>query len=169
MHWYFDVLRKYATFSGRARRKEYWLFGLIHALIIGLLLALGGVTGAASAQRGVVLFTGLYILAMLVPNIAVTVRRLHDTDHSAWWLLIGAVPLIGGIVFLVLMARDGDPGQNKYGPDPKQFSSSPAGTAAKGAGLQSDVPVVDATCANCGMRLSRIATRCLKCGERRAA
>jgi uncharacterized membrane protein YhaH (DUF805 family) len=114
MNWYLDVVKnKYATFGGRARRQEYWMFFLINLLIalgIGIvegIIGLGGILGM------------LYALAMLIPGIAVSVRRLHDTGRSGWWLLIGLVPFIGWIVVLVFMVLDSQPGDNAYGANPK--------------------------------------------------
>src|SRR5437899_1593476 len=92
MHWYLEALKKYAVFSGRARRKEYWMFFLFN-LIIGLVL---GVIEGVAGGPGVL--ESLYGLAVLIPGIAVSVRRLHDTNRSGWWLLIGLIPLIGVIV-----------------------------------------------------------------------
>jgi uncharacterized membrane protein YhaH (DUF805 family) len=113
MNWYVDVLKKYATFDGRARRKEYWMFFLFN-LIISLALAfIEGIFGGPGVL-GV-----LYSLAVLVPSIAVTVRRLHDTGRSGWWILISLVPVIGWIVLLVFMLTDSHPGSNQYGPNPK--------------------------------------------------
>ena len=113
MDWYMAVLKKYAEFSGRARRREYWMFVLINFLIgCGL-----GVIGAL--VHGLSFLSWLYSLAVLVPSIAVSVRRLHDTGRSGWWLLIGLIPLIGLIVLIVFLATDGEPGDNEYGPNPK--------------------------------------------------
>jgi len=113
MDWYMAVLKKYAEFSGRARRREYWMFVLINFLIgCGL-----GVIGAL--VHGLSFLSWLYSLAVLVPSIAVSVRRLHDTGRSGWWLLIGLIPLIGFIVLIVFLATDGEPGDNEYGPNPK--------------------------------------------------
>jgi uncharacterized membrane protein YhaH (DUF805 family) len=122
MDWYLMVLRKYAEFNGRSRRKEYWMYLLVN-LIICLVLYVGGVAAYFSGQRAVggALF-GLYILyalATLIPSLAVAVRRLHDTNKSGWWILISLVPLIGGIWLLVLLATDSDPGANQFGPNPK--------------------------------------------------
>ena len=113
MNWYLDVLKKYAVFSGRARRKEYWLFllfnfGISIALaIIEALIGTGGLLGA------------LYALGVFIPSLAVAVRRLHDTNRSGWWLLIGLVPLIGIIVLIVFFVQDSDAGDNTFGPNPK--------------------------------------------------
>jgi len=112
MDWYVEVLKKYVEFNGRARRKEYWMFFLINFVIA---LALGVV----DAVLGFGLLGGLYALAVLLPSLAVTVRRLHDTGRTGWWILIGLIPLIGIIVILIFMVLEGQPGDNAYGPDPK--------------------------------------------------
>ena len=113
MNWYMDVLKKYAVFNGRARRKEYWmffLFNLIIFLVIGFVEGLFGSPGIIGV---------LYSLAIFIPGIAVSVRRLHDTGRSGWWLLIGFIPLLGVIVLLVFMVLDSKPGENQYGANPK--------------------------------------------------
>ena len=118
MNWYLGVLKKYAEFNGRARRKEYWMFFLFNLLISIGLSIIDMMTGTVN-QWGLGLLSGLYGLAVLVPSIAVAVRRLHDTDRSGWWLLISLIPLIGVIVLLVFLLLDGTPGDNKYGASPK--------------------------------------------------
>ncbi|MBD9483163.1 DUF805 domain-containing protein [Pseudomonas sp. PDM14] len=126
MNWYLDVLKQYAVFTGRARRKEYWmffLFNLIAAVVLGII---DGVLGLSLSQ-GMGLLGSLYALAVLLPSIGVTIRRLHDTNRSGWWCLIAFVPLIGGIVLLVFMLLDSTPGDNQYGPNPKE---SPLGAIA---------------------------------------
>ncbi len=112
MNWYLAVLKKFAEFSGRARRKEYWMFVLIN-LIISLVL-----TGLDVALN-IGLLSGLYSLAILVPSLAVGVRRLHDINKSGWSLLIGLIPLVGFIILILWLAKDSDPGDNTYGPNPK--------------------------------------------------
>lgn len=122
MSWYLTVLRKYAVFHGRARRKEYWmffLFNFIIAFVLGIIERIAGI----APQIDQSLLAGIYGLATLVPGLAVSVRRLHDTDHSGWWLFIGLIPLIGSIVLLVFMVRDSQPGENQYGPSPKEIST----------------------------------------------
>lgn len=119
MNWYLEVLKKYAVFGGRARRKEYWYFFLFNALIGIVLAIVDGVTGTLVPGAGIGLLGGLYSLAVFIPGFAVTVRRLHDTGKSGWWLLIFLVPLVGVIVFLVFMVKDSQPGENQYGPNPK--------------------------------------------------
>ena len=119
MNYYFDVLKKYAVFTGRARRKEYWMFVLwnfIVSFVIGIIIGLASVLANAPALSSVV---WLYVLAVLLPSLAVAVRRLHDTNRGGWWLLICLVPLVGAIMILVFMVQDGTPGDNKYGPNPK--------------------------------------------------
>ncbi|MGW2208334.1 DUF805 domain-containing protein [Streptomyces sp. NPDC001781] len=112
MHWYVDVLKKYAVFSGRARRQEYWMFFLFN-LAISIVLAI--VDNALDTSiLGIV-----YFLAVLIPGLAVTVRRLHDTSRSGWWILISLIPLVGGIILLVFVASEGKPEANEYGPNPK--------------------------------------------------
>ena len=113
MNWYLKVLKKYAVFSGRAQRKEYWmffLFNFIIAFVLGFVEGLAGGPGVLGS---------LYGLAVLIPGIAVSVRRLHDTNRSGWWLLISVVPFIGGIVLLIFMVGDSQPDDNRYGPNPK--------------------------------------------------
>ncbi|HEY5982324.1 MAG TPA: DUF805 domain-containing protein [Anaerolineales bacterium] len=112
MHWYTDVLKKYAVFSGRARRMEYWmfvLFNFIIALVLGLIDGALGISRDSSNQS---ILVGLYQLAILLPTIAVGVRRMHDTDHSGWWLLLP-------IVNLIFAVTDGTKGPNRFGADPK--------------------------------------------------
>jgi len=118
MNWYLAVLRKYAVFSGRARRKEYWMFSLFNVIIGGLLGLFEGMTGIA-AQTDQSVLASLYALAVVLPGLAVAVRRLHDTGRSGWWLLIGIVPLIGALFLLFFFVQDSDPGSNQYGPNPK--------------------------------------------------
>jgi len=114
MNYYLAVLKKYAVFSGRAGRAEFWYFTLF-SIIISLVLSLASaLVGDNSNILGL-----LYSLAILIPGIAVSVRRLHDTNRSGWWILISLIPLIGFIVLLVFLVQDSQPGQNQYGPNPK--------------------------------------------------
>ncbi len=118
MNYYLEVLKKYAVFNGRARRKEYWLFVLFNMLIS---FVLGFIDGAAglTAESGWGLLGGLYTLVVLIPSIAVSVRRLHDTNRSGWWMLIALVPIIGAIILLVFMVQDSDAGENQYALNPE--------------------------------------------------
>ena len=119
MNWYLEVLRKYAVFNGRARRKEYWMFFLFNLIISFLLGIFDGIMGTFSPEAGLGLLGGLYSLAVLIPSIAVTIRRLHDTGRTGWWFLIIFIPLIGAIILLVFMVFNSDEGTNAYGPNPK--------------------------------------------------
>lgn len=123
MNWYLHVLKNYATFSGRARRKEYWMFFLISALISIVLTLLDILLGTYSVEYEAGLFSGLYSLLILIPSIAVVVRRLHDTDRSGWWILISLIPLIGVIVLFVFICLDSQPGTNRFGANPKETAS----------------------------------------------
>lgn len=119
MNWYLEALKKYATFEGRARRTEYWFFVLFNVLAIIVLEILDVVLGTFSKETGFGLLSGLYAIAVLLPSLAVIVRRLHDTDRSGWWILIEFIPLIGGLVLLVFTLLDSTPGSNRFGPSPK--------------------------------------------------
>jgi len=118
-------LRRYADFSGRSRRKEYWMFTLLIILIevvmIGwILAAAAGAQGQMTAMVTLPFVLLMIVgLALVIPSLAVTVRRLHDLDKSGWYYFIAFVPLVGAIVLLVFMCTDGTPGPNRYGEDPK--------------------------------------------------
>jgi uncharacterized membrane protein YhaH (DUF805 family) len=184
MDWYLMVWRKYAEFNGRSRRKEYWMFVLFNLLAALVLAALGGIGLAISEDYGGVLFIpfGLYILAVIIPGLAVQVRRLHDSGKSGWLLLLffvlGFIPIVGFIatvVQIVLMCIDSDPGDNEYGPNPK--AAELAGMAAGNAGFTSmglGVPPQPVTgtsnygvCGNCGTAFKDATPFCSHCGVRR--
>jgi uncharacterized membrane protein YhaH (DUF805 family) len=135
--WYVKVLKQYVDFSGRARRREYWMFVLINVVILIVLSLIDTLLGTGDfratsgggsfyAANSLGLLSGLYTLAVLLPSIAVTVRRLHDTDRTGWWILLGFIPIIGGIVLLVFYVLEGTRGPNRYGPDPKATTQAPA-------------------------------------------
>ncbi|MFI2811853.1 MULTISPECIES: DUF805 domain-containing protein [Microbulbifer] len=119
MNWYLAALQKYAVFRGRARRKEYWYFVLFNILISLVLGAVDSATGMFHPETGLGTVSGIYALLVLVPSIAVTVRRLHDTGRSGWWFLLALIPVLGTIVLLVFMLLDSEPGRNEYGTNPK--------------------------------------------------
>lgn len=123
MEWYLRVWRNYADFNGRSRRKEYWMFALFNMLVCGVaeIAALTTFTSTKSSPLGLLIFAvlGIYGLAVLVPGLAVSARRLHDIGMSGWLLLVALVPVIGGLVLLVLFLIDSNPGTNQYGPNPK--------------------------------------------------
>ncbi len=113
MDWYLTVLKQYTVFSGRARRKEYWMFFLIN-LIVSLAINVIEAIVLGTAFLGLI-----YALAVFLPYLAVTIRRLHDTDRSGWWFLIAFIPLVGAIVLLVFLVMEGTSGDNQFGADPK--------------------------------------------------
>lgn len=132
MNWMILPYRRYAEFSGRSRRREYWMFALFYVLVI---LALNVVFGTNDVERGNGAFAygsrlvgagrwigGLFWLVSIVPGLAVSVRRLHDQDRTGWLLLIGLVPFFGWFALFVLMCLDGTRGPNRFGPDPKNPS-----------------------------------------------
>ena len=120
MSWFMISLRNYAVFSGRSQRSEYWYFALFYLIFYVVLAVLDGLTGTLDVQSGIGLFTGIFALGLLLPSLAVSVRRLHDTGRSGWWLLIGIIPLIGTIVLIVFLAQDGEPSANRFGANPKE-------------------------------------------------
>ena len=123
MHWYTDVIRKYAVFSGRAARPEYWWFVLINLIIaIAINLVAGIIFGRSSGQ----VVGDLYSLAVLLPSLGVGIRRLHDTNRTGWWYLLVFIPVIGWIVLIVFLAMASDPTSNKYGPNPQNPDPEPA-------------------------------------------
>ena len=110
MNWYLKCLKQYADFNGRARRMEFWVFCLVN-VVIGVVLNF--------------VYVPLYMIyaaAVLLPNIAVSVRRMHDINKSGWWVLISLIPIVGGIWFLVLSLMESKPGSNVYGPNPKEMN-----------------------------------------------
>ena len=123
LEWYLKVLRNYVGFSGRARRTEFWMFTLFNMVASIITQLIDRIFGWEdwSAYAGPV--TTLYFLAVFLPSLAVAVRRLHDTNRSGWWLLLGLVPLVGFIVLIVFYAQAGNSGANKYGADPKDSES----------------------------------------------
>jgi uncharacterized membrane protein YhaH (DUF805 family) len=119
MNWYLKVMKNYVGFSGRARRKEYWMFYLFNLIFAGIAAILDNVLGITIENYGYGPIFCLYYLIILLPALAVSVRRLHDVGKSGWFLLISFVPLIGAIWLLVLMVTEGQSGKNKYGVSPK--------------------------------------------------
>lgn len=118
MNRYLDVIRKYAVFQGRARRADYWTFVIGNFLIGFLLSSIERVSGLNPGSDQSVL-ASLYGLFVLVPGIAVTARRLHDINRSAYWCCLAFVPILGWVVLLFFMVQEGDTGENPYGPRPQ--------------------------------------------------
>lgn len=123
MNWYIGVLKQYATFKGRARRKEYWTFLLINMLVTMALALVDRQLGTFNPEYGMGTVGMVYAAAIFLPTLAVTVRRLHDTDRTGWWALLGILPL-GVIALLILQAFEGTKGSNRFGPDPKGNADS---------------------------------------------
>ena len=131
MEWMLMPYRRYADFSGRSRRKEYWMFVLFGVIVyaVAFTLIFGGSSGSGLMSGGAPDFgvasgigfalLGLFALGTIIPAIAVQVRRFHDQDKTGWLVLLNFIPYIGGLIVLVLMCLDGTPGENRYGPDPK--------------------------------------------------
>jgi len=126
MDWFLLALKKYAVFSGRARRKEFWFFTLIYS-ILALVFYIPGIAFIKSNPVLGLAFIAielLIVLAFAIPSLAVAVRRLHDTGKSGWLVLINIVPIIGAIVLLVFYCSNSQPGENQYGPNPKKLEPS---------------------------------------------
>lgn len=126
MNWYLEVIKNnYANFSGRARRKEYWMFTLVNTIIITVLYAIlissvdmnTGEMSSLGSIAGIII--GIYSLAIIVPCLAVTIRRFHDQDKSGWMFLLAFIPAVGGLIVFVFMCLEGTKGDNRFGPDPK--------------------------------------------------
>ncbi|WP_285163385.1 DUF805 domain-containing protein [Shewanella goraebulensis] len=119
MDWYIKVLKNYINFKDRARRKEYWFFVLFN-VIAGILLGImDNITGTLNQETGYGLLSGIYSLAVFLPALGVSVRRLHDTDRSGWWILSALIPLIGALILLYFFVSDSQEETNRFGPNPK--------------------------------------------------
>jgi uncharacterized membrane protein YhaH (DUF805 family) len=132
MEWMLMPLKRYADFSGRSRRKEYWMFILFMVLVylaLGVLLTVLGLSGDEDGSLfnvgggATIIILLLFGLAVIIPSIAVQVRRFHDQDKSGWFVLLNLIPYLGGIIVLVFMCLEGTKGPNRYGPDPKGGAS----------------------------------------------
>lgn len=124
MNWYLKCLKQYADFNGRARRKEYWMFFLFNFIFALLAVLLDNILGTSNPEVGVGVIYGLYILLVLIPGLAVTVRRLHDIGKSGWMILVALIPIAGPIWLLVLTVTDSEQGNNQYGPNPKGLKTA---------------------------------------------
>jgi uncharacterized membrane protein YhaH (DUF805 family) len=132
MNWYLHALRNYAVFKERARRREYWTFELMNSVITIGLFVLAVKLGKAGYQY-LLSLPFLYIAATFLPSLSSVVRRLHDTNRSGWWVFISAVPVVGPLILFAMTVTDSDPGENRFGPNPKrQPSLQPAGSPEMG-------------------------------------
>ena len=118
MGWYLRVLRNYVGFRGRARRKEYWMFILVNIIFTFVLGLLDKMLGWQRAG-GEGILTTIYGILVFLPWWAVQFRRLHDTDRSAWWVLLFLIPFIGWLIIIIFNCQPGTPGENRFGSDPK--------------------------------------------------
>jgi uncharacterized membrane protein YhaH (DUF805 family) len=119
MNWWLTAMKKYVDFSGRARRTEYWMFMLFNMIFGTVAFVLDILLSSATDGAGFGVFYSLFSLAIMIPSLSVTVRRLHDVGKSGWWILISLIPFIGGIWLFVLTISASQPGENAYGSHPK--------------------------------------------------
>lgn len=120
MNWYVKCLRQYTDFTGRARRKEYWMYTLFNVIFVALLAGIDYLLGWFSIEYRIGVLSGIYSLAVLLPGLAVCVRRLHDIGKSGWYYLLGLIPIVGPIILLVYYCTEGDRFENAWGEDPKK-------------------------------------------------
>lgn len=123
MNWYLKCFKQYTDFSGRARRKEFWMFALCNWVIYIALVVVDALVGWFSTEASVGVLSGLYSLFVLIPGLAVFVRRMHDIGKSGWNILFGLIPLVGVIILLVFECTEGDRLTNAYGPNPKAYEA----------------------------------------------
>jgi uncharacterized membrane protein YhaH (DUF805 family) len=125
VNWMFLPFKRYAEFSGRSRRKEYWMFFLFQMIVLFGFVGIAGLIDPKSMEPGagppgiVLALLGIYMLAVFVPSLAVQVRRFHDQNRSGWFVLINIIPYLGSLIVLLLMLVSGTQGENRFGPDPK--------------------------------------------------
>lgn len=120
MKWYLKCWQQYADFSGRARRKEYWLFTLFNAIISYVISLVFGLIAISTGMVFLTYLSYVYTLAVFIPSLAVCVRRLHDVGKSGWMYLLVLIPIIGQIWLIVLFCMDSQAGENKWGANPKE-------------------------------------------------
>lgn len=120
MNWYLKVLQNYAVFSGRARRKEFWMFTLFNAIFVFIAIIIDNIAGLNFEYETYGTVYLIYNLGVIIPSLAVSVRRLHDIGKSGYWLFVGLIPIVGAIWLIVLFAQEGDSYENEYGSNPKE-------------------------------------------------
>jgi len=169
MSWYILALKKYAQFSGRSRRKEYWMFFLFNIIFSSVAYIIDYIIFGDANVISV-----LYILVLFLPGLALAVRRLHDTEKGWWWIFITLIPIVGNIIFLVIMCTNGTQGVNKYGADPKENETN----IEKGNIFEDkNVGIIDNSlikndkertkyCPFCGAKLPADAQFCKNCGRK---
>jgi len=119
MNWWLLAIKKYADLNGRARRKEFWMFSLFQLIFLIVAFILDIVLGTEIQNLRYGIIYVLYLTATALPSLGVSVRRLHDIGYSGWWFLINAIPYVGPFILLIFLAKDSQPGKNKYGANPK--------------------------------------------------
>jgi len=137
MNWFVTALKNYAVFSGRARRAEYWYFALFYLIFYAVAAIVDVMTGSFDRASGIGICTGILTLAFLIPSLSVSVRRLHDTGRTGWWLLIAFIPLVGAIILLVFLAQESEAGGNRFGANPK---AGPIGRSFQAAAAATGKP-----------------------------
>ena len=150
MNYFLEVMSKYANFSGRARRSEYWYFVLFYSIFLIVAMLVDNTMGFTIYNLPYGACYILYVLVTLIPSFSVTVRRLHDIDKSGWFLLISLIPIIGGIWLLVLLCTDSDNGLNKYGENPKLNGLISCPNCSKKLKTSEELRF----CTNCGTKLN---------------
>ncbi|MDZ4169571.1 MAG: DUF805 domain-containing protein [Coriobacteriia bacterium] len=118
-HWYKSPYNRITDFSGRSRRGEYWTFTLVNVLVLWAATAIDLSSGTYSSDDGIGLVSGVLSLLLIIPSVPLAIRRLHDSEMSGFWLLVGFIPLVGWLVHLINMLKRGMRGPNRYGPDPR--------------------------------------------------
>jgi uncharacterized membrane protein YhaH (DUF805 family) len=118
MEYFIGAYKQYATFSGRARRKEYWMFVLFYVIIYLGLIVIDSVTASFSAEGGFGMLSALFAFGTIIPSFAIGARRLHDINKSGWWQLLFLIPIIGPLVLLFFFVSKGDEGENRFGAAP---------------------------------------------------
>jgi uncharacterized membrane protein YhaH (DUF805 family) len=118
MNWYLEVLKNYAVFTGRSRRREFWYFTLFNSMAAIVLMIIDITAGTHYA------FLGIYCLAVLLPGLGVSIRRLHDTNRSGWWVLVNLYPAVGQFFYFLFMVAESDVGENRYGQNPKVITTT---------------------------------------------
>ncbi|WP_159522241.1 DUF805 domain-containing protein [Sunxiuqinia indica] len=118
MNWYLKVLKQYADFKGRASRTEYWMFILFNLIFATVALILDNVLGLAFGKSGIGILYSIFVLALLVPSVALSVRRMHDINKTGLMVLVGLIPVVGTLYLIYLLAKSSFPGENKYGENP---------------------------------------------------
>ncbi len=137
MNYFVMALKKYAVFSGRSRRAEYWYF-ILFSTIITFIVTFIDIAVSTGTGLDIQLLGTLYGLAVVLPSLGVLVRRLHDTGRSGWYVFISIIPVIGMIVLLVWLATDSQSGMNQYGPNPKEANSSANPSATNGLPVENN-------------------------------